>query len=268
MPDERRETDSPPAEPQPSEAASAPAADQAAAPKYTFFVYIVESPSAPDLYHGRSEGALVASALGLDQIPCVTRTAINPEAFGAALRIGLPEAMKQFAGRYPILHISAHGASKGLQLSSGDVVTWADLRQLLVPINESLGGALLLCMSACEGYSACQMAMEEQEDAKHPYFAMVGSYAQPTWSDTAVSYLAFYHLLAKGRTVPEGVEAMNAASGLDSWTAEAAAATHRNYIEFLKQSSQPGEAQRELETAAEEADLTPNAKALEHRAGG
>ena len=34
---------------------------QEAPPKYVFFVYIVESPSAPDLYHGRSEGALVAS---------------------------------------------------------------------------------------------------------------------------------------------------------------------------------------------------------------
>lgn len=237
-------------------------------PKYTFFVYIVESPSAPDLYHGRSEGALVANALGLDHIPCVTRTAINPEAFVAALRIGLPEAMKQFPGRYPILHVSAHGAAQGIQLSSGDFVTWADLRQMLVPINESLGGALLLCMSACEGYSACQMAMQPQESVTHPYFAMVASYGQPTWSDTAVSYLAFYHLLAKGRTIPEAVHAMNAASGVDFWTAEAAEETRRSYIEFLKRSSQPAEAQRELETVAEQANLTPDAKALEGHAGG
>lgn len=156
--------------------------------KYVFFVYIVESPSAPDLYHGRSEGALVANALGLDQIPCVSRTAINREAFEAALQIGLPEAMKQFAGRYPVLHLSAHGASEGIQLSSGDVIGWTELRELLVPINESLGGALLLCMSACKGYSACQMAMQHQDDAKHPYFAMIGNFGQPTWSDTAVSY--------------------------------------------------------------------------------
>jgi hypothetical protein len=58
----------------------------------TLFVYIVESPSAPDLYHGRSEGNLVVTALGLSGIPCVTRTAINPEALAVALRIGLPEA--------------------------------------------------------------------------------------------------------------------------------------------------------------------------------
>lgn len=247
---------------------SQPVEQETAQQKYTFFVYIVESPSAPDLYHGRSEGALVANALGLDRIPCITRTAINPEAFLAALRIGLPEAMKQFPGRYPILHLSAHGTMTGIQLSSGDVIAWSNLRLLLVPINESLGGALLLCMSACEGYSACQMAMQQQEDVKHPYFAMVGNYGQPTWSDTAVSYLAFYHLLAKGRTIPEGVQAMNAASGLASWTAEAAEETHRNYIEFLKRSSQPAKAQRELETVAEQTALSPDAKALEGRAGG
>src|SRR5574341_1196771 len=121
-----------------------------ASEKYTFFVYIVESPSAPDLYHGRSEGSLLADALRLDSIPCVSRTAINPEAFVAALRIGLPEAMKQFPGHYPILHLSAHGSTGGIQLSSRDIITWNRLRELLVPINESLRGGLLLCMSACE----------------------------------------------------------------------------------------------------------------------
>lgn len=237
-------------------------------PKYVFFVYIVESPSAPDLYHGRSEGALVANALGLDQIPCVSRTAINREAFEAALQIGLPEAMKQFEGRYPVLHLSAHGAAEGIQLSSGDVIGWPELRELLVPINESLGGALLLCLSACKGYSACQMVMQHQDDAKHSYFAMVGNFGQPTWSDTAVSYLAFYHLLAKGRTIPEGVNAMNAASGHESWTAESAEETRQSYIDFLKEKSEPMEAQRELEAVAEQAELSPDAKALESGVGG
>ncbi len=61
---------------------------------------------------------------------------------------------------------------------------------------------------------------------------------------------------------------MNAASGLDFWTAEAAEETRRNYIEFLKVSSQPGEAQRELETVAERTELSVGAKALEGHAGG
>ncbi len=80
---------------------------EAAPQKFEFFVYIVESPSAPGLYHGRSEGGLVAQTIRLDRIPCVVRTAINSEAFVAALRIGLPEPMKQFPGRHPILTSAA-----------------------------------------------------------------------------------------------------------------------------------------------------------------
>lgn len=227
-----------------------------------FFVYIVESPSAPDLYHGRSEGFLVAQALGLDLIPCVARTAINPLAFTAALRLGLPEVMKQFPQKLPIIHISAHGDRAGIQLSSGDVIPWIELRQLLTPINESLDGTLLLCMSACEGYSACQMAMQEGE-LPHPYLAMVGNYGQPTWSDTAVAYLAFYHLLSKGRIVPDAVQAMRVASGDDRWVVEMAAHSKQVYLEYIK-NVQPERAQHELESAAQNEPMPSGAKALEH----
>ena len=89
--------------------------------KFEFFVYIVESPSAPDLYHGRSEGGLVAKTISLDRIPCVVRTAINREAFGAALIIGFPEVMKRYPGRCPILHLSAHGGGRRCP-----VVEWRD----------------------------------------------------------------------------------------------------------------------------------------------
>ena len=150
--------------------------------RFRFFVYIVESPSAPDLYHGRSEGTLVAQAVALDTIPCVTRTAIDPGAFTAALRIGLPEAMKAYPHLLPILHVSAHGGRDGLQLSNGELVTWHDLRSLVEPINASLEGTLILCMSACEGYAACQMAMRDGDDP-HPYMGLVGNYGKPTWSD-------------------------------------------------------------------------------------
>ncbi len=238
-----------------------------APPKFEFFVYIVESPSAPDLYHGRSEGGLVAQTIRLDLIPCVARTAINSEAFTAALRIGLPEVMKQFPGRYPILHLSAHGGADGIQLSSGEIVTWAHLRELLFPINESLQGALLLCMSACEGYAACRMAME-LGDAPHPYFAMIGNIGGPSWSDTAVSYLAFYHLLAKGKTIPESVEAMRVASGDSGWVVETADQTKQSFVAFAKSKVEPAAAQHDLEVIGQQTPLGEGAKALESGSSG
>ena len=89
-----------------------------------FFVYIIESPSAPDLYHGRSEGNRIAETLKLDRIPCVSRIVINKDAFLAALRLGLPESMKEFEGQLPILHLSAHGSAIGIELSSRERDTY------------------------------------------------------------------------------------------------------------------------------------------------
>jgi hypothetical protein len=173
--------------------------------------------------------------------------------------------MKRFPDRFPILHLSAHGSTDGIQLSSGAVIAWPTLRDLLVPINESLGGALLLCMSACEGYSACKMAMQDG-DARHPYFAMIGNYGKPTWSDTAVAYLAFYHLLAKGRSVRDAVAAMSAASGDSQWCVETADQSKQMYIDFVKRQTTPADAQLQLEAVAQREDLPPDAKALEVRA--
>jgi len=227
-----------------------------------FFVYIIESPSAPDLYRGRSEGGLVAQALSLEGIPCVVRTAISPEAFWAALRLGLPEAMEENAGRRPMIHISAHGDSDGIQLSSGTAVKWDVLRDLLVPVNESLNGTLVLCMSACQGFSACRMAMQGRESSR-PFYVMVGNAGTPTWSDTVVAYLAFYHLLAKGDGISAAVDGMNAASGDQGWIPLSADEIQQRWIDSTPAMVDTEAAQSELEALAAREVPSESAKALE-----
>jgi hypothetical protein len=230
-----------------------------------FFVYVVESPSAPDLYHGRSEGALVTRALELNSIPSVSRTAIDPEAFVAALKIGFPEVMKQFPGLVPILHLSAHGGTNGIRLSNGSDVGWEALQALIEPINRSLGNGLLLCMSACEGYHACQMAMRT-DDESQPYWGMVGHYGKPTWSDTAVAYSAFYHLLSKGFVFEDAVDGMRAACGDDGWVFETAEHLKQAFLDFTKNDLE--KAQQKLELVANAPDVTAEAKALESGTSG
>lgn len=231
-------------------------------PPLQFFVYIIESPSSPDIYHGRSEGSLVARAIDLDGIPSVTRTVINKPAFEAAFKIGLPEVMKYYPQRLPIIHLSAHGSENGIQLSDGSEIFWPDLRNVLIPVNQSLSGVLLLCMSACEGYSACRMAMEL--DGPHPFYAMVGNFGKPTWADTAVAYSSFYHLLSKGKTVPEAVSAMKHASGDDCWAHQTAEESKRGFLQYI-QSAEPVQAQQALQASSQSAPISPEAKALENQ---
>lgn len=232
-----------------------------------FFVYVVESPSAVDLYHGRTETDLLRRAISLNAIKCVTRTAINLEAFVAALRIGLREEMSANPGQVPILHISAHGFSEGIQLSSGEVLNWAGFRELLKPLNEALNGGLFVCMSTCEGYSGSRMAMVVDED-QYPFFAIVGNGSKPTWSEAAVAFASFYHLIANGHYVTDAVEAMRIASGNQEFFVTTAEQAKQGYLEFLENSAlDTQEAVTELEEEESNESSSTLAKRLQSSSG-
>lgn len=201
---------------------------------FKFFVYVIESPSPVDLYHGRSEGKIIKQAACLNQIHCTVKTAVTFEAFEAALKIGLKEEMEVSKNIFPILHISAHGYSEGIQLSNGEQITWAQLRLLLHPINQALDGNLIVCLSSCQGYSGTRMAMH-LEDEGYPFFAIVANSEKPLWSDTAVAYSTFYHLVAKGKFIVDAVNAMCIASGNSTFCVETAESSRQSYIEYIQQ---------------------------------
>ena len=226
-----------------------------------FFVYIIESPSAPDLYHRRSEGGLIERTLNLHNIPCVTRLVISRDAFIASIKIGLVEEMKAFPGLLPILHISAHGGTDGLQLSNGEQIPWTELRDLLLPVNKALNGALLLCMSSCEGFSACRMAMQALGE-EHPFFAVISNTKTPTWSETAIAYAAFYHLIAKGEYVVKAVEAMCLAAGNQDFMTITATQAQQVYLDAINQVD-VNEARAELQQEADKEPPSSMAKKLE-----
>jgi hypothetical protein len=230
--------------------------------RLNFFVYIIESPSAPDLYHRRSEGELIEKSLSLHNIPCVTRLVISREAFEASIKVGLAEEMKNFPELLPILHISAHGGALGLQLSNGEEISWADLRSLLLPVSKALDGGLLLCMSSCEGFSACRMAMQSKSN-EYPFFAVIGNTKKPTWSDTAIAYATFYHLIAKGEYVTQAVEAMQVAAGDYNFINITATAAQQAYLDVINKVDAV-DARAELQQEADKEPPSSMAKKLEN----
>ncbi|MEW8232580.1 MAG: hypothetical protein AB2745_19830 [Candidatus Thiodiazotropha endolucinida] len=229
--------------------------------KFKFFVYIVESPSSVDLYHKRSESDLLRQAINLNLIPCIDRVAISREAFEAAIRVGLYEEMKKFPGLIPVIHISAHGFCDGIQLSNGEIIEWAQLRELVKPVNEALKGSLLICMSSCEGYSGSRMAMTTSED-EYPFFALVGNVGKPTWSETAIGFATFYHLISKGNFIIDSVEAMQVASGNADFYVTTAEQSRQAYLEFIENLDSQ-EAQTELEQDVQNEEPSRLAKLLE-----
>lgn len=173
-------------------------------------------------------------------------------AFTAALKLGLVEEMESFKGLLPLLHISAHGNSEGLQLSNDEVILWAELSELLIPINRALPSGLVVAMSCCEGYSAIRMAMRP-EQAELPFHALVGSPEKPTWAETAVGFTTFYHQLAIGSHITDAVRAMCVASNRHSFAVEWGESTRQGWLAYIKQ----GEVEKIHEDLREEAGTRP-----------
>lgn len=211
-----------------------------------FFVFVIESPSAVDLYHRRSEGDIVRQAVELNDIVCIVKTAISMQAFDACLKIGLSEAMNSLPGFIPLLHISAHGDAHGIQLSDGYVMAWGELREHLRPINQALGGSLVVCMSSCEGYSGIRMAMNmDVQDL--PFYALIGTGNKPTWAETAVGYATLYHQLCRGEHINVAVNAMQVASGNPMFWVQHAEASRQGFIDYINDNISPERAQANLE---------------------
>ena len=180
--------------------------------RLNFFVYVLESPSALDLYHDRAEGDHIGSLLKLLNIPFETHTLSSKALLVYALDVGLREAEAKRLGRRPIVHISCHGNGDGIGFTDGGFIAWDELRELLKPVNARNGRQLILCMSSCDGYSGVRMAMETRPEAEHPFFVLIGPSGTPTWPQTAVAFTTLYYQLVAGVHVTEATNAMKAAS--------------------------------------------------------
>jgi hypothetical protein len=118
----------------------------------------------------------------------------------------------------PYLHFSAHGNDQGLGLTSGEFVSWAELRELLVNFARSTGylgekGIALLSVtfSVCEGATASRMF---RGPLPQPCVAVVGPTHSVSWPDSLVAFITFFHqMIVKDKSAQEAVMIMNQAAG-------------------------------------------------------
>lgn len=197
-----------------------------------FFVYIIESPSSANLFDNVYEGEMISWGLNLNVIKNVRRVVIDKSNFIKAIEEDLVSQMHSCADCLPIIHISAHGDHKGIQLSNTDSLEWKELQQLLLNASKKIGFyPFLLCMSSCNGYAAILTAIEKDN---FPFYAMIGPKGEPSWSDTAVGYVTFYHLLKKGYSPADAVTGMGIASGFDGFEYTTAENIKLAYKEWVK----------------------------------
>jgi len=200
------------------------------------FVYVIESPSPADMFDGRTEGRALCEAMSMAGHAHAYTMAADLDHLRKALSIADEgDRLATEWRRYqvpPVMHFSMHGNSEGLGLMSGEMVTWDELRQLLIPINDFLPNGLLVCFSSCSGYSGTRMSMY-LGDSK-PFWAVVGSYADVGWSDALIGFTSFYHHWFKGAAVTDAVQIMRIASGHEQFIHEAGHDSKRAYLEYVQ----------------------------------
>lgn len=94
-------------------------------------------------------------------------------------------------GNAPIIHFEVHGSSdkKGLVLTSKELITWEELYQNLVPINQILRNELFITMAVCHGSFFLKSSYINRQTA---FQGIVGSFDEIFESDLVIRYEAFY----------------------------------------------------------------------------
>jgi len=108
--------------------------------------------------------------------------------------------------RIPILHIEAHGCDKGIEVTSGEFIEWAELKDALAEINAITGLNLLVLMSACGG--AHLLSIIQPAD-RAPVYAMIGPHRVVKAWEIETGSLAFYRTLFEKADGIAAWQAMN-----------------------------------------------------------
>lgn len=108
-------------------------------------------------------------------------------------------------GISPIIHFEVHGSMNhdGLVLNSGDLITWEDLYQNLVPINIAIKNELFVTMAVCHGLFSMSSSFINRTAA---FRGIIGSFEEIGMQDLVIRYFAFYEELFRSFDLNEAYQ--------------------------------------------------------------
>lgn len=122
---------------------------------------------------------------------------VKIEIFNVATRTELLKLFEELtskvisSGEYPIVHIESHGSREkdGLILSSGDFVSWNDLKTPLINLNIATMNNLLVVLAACNGAYITEIL---QLTDRAPCWGLVGPKREVVYEAILKNFSAFY----------------------------------------------------------------------------
>ena len=161
----------------------------------SYEVLIIESRSYNDIYADRHEGRTLKEILRMQGVGANYVEVTNLEQLMKTIKKAQNNAVKY-------VHISAHGAEDGFQLTDETFVSWKDF--------DSIGWPFL--KDVCIVFSSCDVAKGVAGLFDfHKTFcnAIVAPSRKIYWDEGLVAYTAFYYRAGKSNSTKSDVEVMN-----------------------------------------------------------
>ena len=110
-------------------------------------------------------------------------------------------------GLTPILHFEVHGSCEGLELTSGELVGWQELKSAFIEINIATKFNLLVVLAACDGAHLVSIL---RPNDRAPMWAVIGPTADIFPDQLLAGYSAFYNALLTSLKGFEALRVLNA----------------------------------------------------------
>ncbi len=109
----------------------------------------------------------------------------------------------------PMVHLEMHGNENGLQVSSGENISWEELQYVLLQINGICGNNLFISMATCKGgyiHKAINPSLWT------PFWGHVGPLEEVSGLEILANYTSFYNEFLQSGDFNLAVEALNASN--------------------------------------------------------
>ena len=117
-------------------------------------------------------------------------------------------------GHAPILHLETHGDVEGLQLTSREILEWAELAPLLSEINQACRMNLLVVAAACHGWF---LGTVLKPTDRSPVWGVLGPSDAAYPDDLYRAMTNFYRALLTRFDMRAALDAMNGDAAIGEW---------------------------------------------------
>jgi hypothetical protein len=127
------------------------------------------------------------------------------------LKAGMAEVLDEInnSNLMPWLHLEGHGLSdeNGFQLASGEICTWSQLKEIIIPLNIGMGLNLLLILATCFGGSFARAIMTVD---RAPVLGLIGPKYEIKVGKVEKDFQSFYRILFESSSLKKALEVLNA----------------------------------------------------------